>query len=229
VVLAGALFLRAQGAGKTVLDKVYTEQQAGRGADAYEANCAMCHEGEEPDALPPRDKDFLDHWREAPLSYLFTHIRTKMPGDAPGKLPEATYLDIIAHILNDNGFPAGTTELTADKVGGILMVGLDGPKPLPTGALVRVVGCLVPVSADVWSLTSASAPTRVRVSDETTPEELAQSTATPPGAAAYRLRNAEDFKADSLKGQRVQAKGSLSNTSIVNVHSLERTGTNCDK
>ena len=89
-VLAVALFVRAQGAGKTVLDKVYTEQQASRGAEAYEANCAMCHEGEEPDAISPRDKDFLDHWREAPLSYLFTHIRTKMPGDSPGKLPEAT-------------------------------------------------------------------------------------------------------------------------------------------
>ena len=37
-----------------------------------------------------------------------------MPDDGPGALPEATYLDAMAYILEMNGYPAGDLELTAD-------------------------------------------------------------------------------------------------------------------
>jgi mono/diheme cytochrome c family protein len=221
----------SQAQGTTVLDKVYTEAQAARGAGEFQSRCTTCHEGDEADAPPLKGPAFIDRWREAPLDFLFAHIRTDMPGNAPGSLSEAAYLDVVAYLLQANSYPAGNTELKTDKLGGILLVGPNGPQPLPANALVRVVGCLAGAGDD-WSLTSASDPMRVRVSDETTPEELAQSAATPLGAAVYRLRNASDLHADTLKGKRVQAKGVFNlsgNTSTVSLQSLERVGAGCDK
>jgi hypothetical protein len=37
-----------------------------------------------------------------------------MPQDAPGSLPPATYVAILAYLLREVGVPAGTTELTND-------------------------------------------------------------------------------------------------------------------
>ena len=115
----------------------------------------------------------------------------------------------------------------------VLFVGPNGPQPLPANALVRVVGCLVPgADADDWGLRAASEPVRVRVTDETTPEEVAKSAKVPAGSAIYRLRNASDLKADTLKGQRVQAKGVYNRSSsatTVSVQSLEKIGMACDQ
>ncbi len=231
VALCMILPANSEAQGTTVLDKVYTEAQAARGAGQYQSHCTTCHEGDEADAPPLKGPAFIDRWREAPLDFLFAHIRTDMPGNAPGSLSEAAYLDIVAYLLQANSYPAGNTELKKDKLGGILIVGPNGPQPLPANALVRVVGCLAGSGED-WTLTSASDPVRVRVSDETTPEELTLSAATPVGAAVYRLRNASDLHADTLKGRRVQAKGVFNrsgNTSTVSVQSLERAGAGCDK
>ena len=37
----------------------------------------------------------------------FTRIQTTMPEDAPGSLTENEALDIIAYVVQTNGFPAG--------------------------------------------------------------------------------------------------------------------------
>jgi hypothetical protein len=37
-----------------------------------------------------------------------------MPEDNPGGLSTNTYLDIMAYILDQNGFPAGEVELVSD-------------------------------------------------------------------------------------------------------------------
>jgi mono/diheme cytochrome c family protein len=217
----------------TVLDKVYTAPQAERGAEAYQTHCAKCHEGAEPDAPAPKGQPFIDRWREAPLDLLYTHIRTKMPGDAPGTLSQDVYLDILAYLLRENGYPPGSSALSTDQLGNILLTGPEGPQPLPPDSLVRVVGCLTPAgSSDEWKLTSATPPARVTEADQTTAEETAKSAATPPGSATYILRNAEDQHADTIKGQRVQAKGVLSGQGdkiSISVQSLARAGASCEK
>lgn len=231
MVLAGVLLSRAQNPTVTVLEKVYTEAQAERGAALYEAKCAGCHEGDEPDAPPPTGAVFIERWREAPLGFLFNFVRTNMPGDEPGTLPESDYTDVIAYLLQESGYPAGTDNLTADKTANILLVGLGGPGSLPVNASVLVTGCLAG-EADEWKLFAASGMTRVRVTDATTPDELAKSAAMPSGTAEYRLRNAEDFHADSLKGQRVQVKGvmtRLSGPATISVHLVERLDGDCSK
>ena len=217
----------------TVLDKVYASRQADRGAEAYQEHCAKCHEGAEPDAPSPKGQPFIDRWREAPLDFLFTHIRTKMPGDAPGTLSQEVYLDILAYLLRENGYPAGNSDLTVNQLGSILLTGPEGPRPLPPDSLVRVVGCLTSAGAsDEWKLTTATSPARVSEADQTTPEETAKSAAAPPGSATYLLRNAEDQHADTMKSQRVQAKGVLSGQGdkmSISVQSLARAGAGCDK
>jgi hypothetical protein len=37
-----------------------------------------------------------------------------MPANAPGSLSKTQYLDILAYILEVNGYPAGSQQLTAD-------------------------------------------------------------------------------------------------------------------
>jgi quinoprotein glucose dehydrogenase len=222
----------AQSRQSTVLDGVYTQQQAQRGAEQYETICATCHEGDEPEANPPKGSEFIERWREAPVNFLYQFIRTNMPGNKPGSLTEANYVDLVAYLLQANGYPAGKSELTAANAATVLLVGPRGPAPLPANALVSTVGCLTANSGDDWGLSTAANPARVRTADQTTPEEIAASAATPLGQSSYKLINAEDFQAPKLKGQKVQARGVLTkvaNPYTLTVLSLERAGTGCEK
>jgi len=226
-LVSASLMLSAQEPPKTTtLDKVFSQAQADRGAGYYDAECSHCHEGGEPAAAPPRGDDFVDHWREAPLTYLFTHISTNMPGDKPGSLPKDAYVDLVAYLLSENHYPAGEADLTADRLAAIQFVGHEGPRPLAAGAMVRVAGCLTSANG-AWTLARGTAPVRVRSGDRTTPEEVAQSAASPAGTGTYTLRPGDDVKLDPLAGQRVQIKGVWNGTSGVSALSAVTTGTAC--
>ena len=214
----------------TVLDGVYSDAQAQRGARTYNNICADCHEGGEPDAAPLFDADFIDRWRDAPLDFLYGFISTNMPGDDAGGLTEATYVDTVAFLLKENGYPAGTANLAATGIGNILMVGKAGPQLLPPNTLVRVTGCLK-VEGESAQLTSGAPIARVRTADETTPEELALSMSVPAGDSTYTLNKSAEFNASALAGQKIQAKGVLTKQDIgsatINVLSLNATGASC--
>jgi len=225
VLLVPAIALFAQS--KTVLDGVYTEAQAGRGEMEYEGNCAKCHEGADVDGPSLKGDPFIDRWREDSLGSLFTFIKTRMPRDNAGKLSENIYRDILAFLLALNDYPAGGQELTAETIPSTRLVGKDGPKPLPTNALVLVAGCLTPGSNDTWILTNASEPVRTREGDKATAEEVKASAARASGSLAFRLQNLGDlrpaFNPDTEKGHKVQAKGVLirqSGNDRINVTSL---------
>lgn len=213
----------AQTASPSVLDGVYTNAQAQRGGRTYQNICSHCHEGGEPDADPLFGTEFIDRWREAPLSYLHGFFSTNMPADEPGTLSAAVYVDVLAFLLKENGYPAGA-ELKAEQLDAILLVGENGPQLLPNNSLVRVAGCVV--DSDNWYLDSAAAPTRVRTSDETTPEELALSAAAASGSARYVLQKAEDDGIAEMTGKRVQAKGVFTQGAppAISVLSLETLG-----
>ena len=214
LVMAGVAGQSSQGA-RTVLDGAYTDAQAMRGENEYGANCARCH-GADLDgggAAPTlHTLDFVDRWREDHLSTLFQFISTNMPQPPgrPGGLKEQQYLDIVAFLLQVNGLPSGSKELTTADLD-TLLVGVDGPQPLPPSALVRVVGCLAH-PADAWTLTRSAAPSRVRSNGDTTnPAELEASGRVPLGSLEYRLPNlGEDHKEPELLaevGRKVQVKG----------------------
>src|SRR5205085_1867798 len=123
------------------------------------------------------------------LDILFDLIKNTMPQTAPGTLTEGMYLDLLAYILQANGLPAGAKELIAESLSSTLLVGKDGPQPLPSSAQVDLVGCFTEDSGNGWFLTSASEPVRTLETFQITPEELNGAKAKPLGKLVFRLEN----------------------------------------
>ena len=98
----------------TVRDRVYSDEQAGRGRTTYDARCASCHDG---GTMGPElwGDPFLASWDSKPVSEFFTRIKTTMPEDAPGSVRENEILDVIAYVIKTNGFPAGEQSLQSES------------------------------------------------------------------------------------------------------------------
>jgi mono/diheme cytochrome c family protein len=114
VALVGAMTLvphatSAQGAG------VYTAAQATAGSALYAANCSQCHgqslEGISGPALA--GKAFTDKWNGETADDLNYIMSTQMPLTAPGSLKPDEYIELVAYVLQQNKYPAGSTPLTA--------------------------------------------------------------------------------------------------------------------
>ena len=129
LLMVSALTVGAQTA-KSTNDGIFTAEQAKRGDVLYKEQCATCHgdnlEGSGP--MPPlAGKDFLSNWTGKTVGELFEKTHTTMPATAPGTLTPAQAADIVAHMLNGSGYPAGTTEMES-KVETLLQVKIDPPK-----------------------------------------------------------------------------------------------------
>jgi len=152
---------------RSVWDGVFTDAQAQRGRGFYLEHCAACHganlQGGEYRAL--QGERFWIAWLETTVDYLLGKISTTMPhsedGSLKGTLGMHTYVDVVAHILNANGFPAGASELTQASSAGIQIVKKEGPSELPSGSFAHVVGCLARGSDRNWTLQRSSRPVRV--------------------------------------------------------------------
>ena len=207
-VVTGA---RAQENVKTVADGVYTDAQAVRGATVYDAACAGCHRADLAGASGPAllDERFAREFAGRDLKTLFTKTATTMPRGAPGSLGDNVYLDVIAHVLRENGFPAGSRELTADVLDGIRVVP-GRPRALPPVgdfSYVELVGCLTAGPQHTWMLTQGSQP----VAAIPTP-----AAASPPGAAEkplgtqeFHLLDAMAYAPDDHRSQKVYVRGLL--------------------
>ena len=206
----------ATAASRTTLDGVYTKEQAVRGQDAYNRNCARCHQDDlngTGGAPALRTSTFTENWREGYLGNLFHHIQTWMPPqNLKGTLPEQRYLDIVTYILAANEFPAGPKELTKADLDVVLLVDSEGAKALPPAATVRAVGCLGHAGED-WSLTRVGETPRVHDGSETYDAELAVSKAVALGTASFKLNNLDEDRKESdllaAVGRKVQVKGVL--------------------
>jgi cytochrome c5 len=221
-----------QGPPKTVLDGVFTAAQAERGGDVYGAHCAACHDGADVDGPPLTGAPFVDRWREDTLDGLFEFIKTRMPQSKPGSLMDAEYLAILAHLLQENAFPAGPRELDMDTVASTLLVGPGGPQPLPNGALVRVVGCFAQNPAREWVIERASQPVRARVGDEITASEATALAGTALGSQTFTLQNVGDAgTALPGEGHKVLLKGALTQragASRIHVTAAKSVAERCD-
>jgi cytochrome c5 len=95
--------------------RAFTTAQAEAGRTAFRDTCQMCH-GENlrqmPNAIlaPP---EFGARWTGRNTTDLLIQLRATMPPEAPGSLPETTYLSVIAYLLQANGFAANNAALTA--------------------------------------------------------------------------------------------------------------------
>ena len=90
----------------------FTAAQAAAGKTAYNANCAVCH-GSTLDQRhlrdPARRRIFSGNtWTgKNSLGALYTRAQKTMPPSRPGSLAKHVYAEILAHILEVNGFKAG--------------------------------------------------------------------------------------------------------------------------
>ena len=106
VVAAVASAQNSPSAETTVRDGVYSAEQAKRGRTTYDAKCASCHDD---GTMGPElwGDQFLAQWDTKLVGAFFSRIQTTMPEDAPGTLGENDILDVVAYVLQTNGFPAG--------------------------------------------------------------------------------------------------------------------------
>lgn len=99
---------------------LYTKEQAEKGAIAYYQNCAMCHgpllDGQAGGFSGPALKgpDFADPSYDFHVNEIFNFVAKLMPSATPGSLSPEQDVEIMAFILRENGYPAGTKELTYD-------------------------------------------------------------------------------------------------------------------
>lgn len=97
---------------------VFNEEQAKRGAVAYNANCASCHGAElrstDREVPPLTDKAFKFAWIGKTIAEKFETARDTMPPREEHSLPDQVYLDIVTYILRFNKVPTGDKQLELD-------------------------------------------------------------------------------------------------------------------
>ena len=104
----------------TIWDGVYTDEQAQRGMQTYEQECAACHLDDlMGDGIAPAlvGSSFFFRWSDLSVGDMYTAIRTTMPQGAPASLSPSGYADISAYLLQKNNVPAGDNELPSDVDG----------------------------------------------------------------------------------------------------------------
>jgi len=112
---------------RSVWDGVYTYAQADRGGALYDRYCGACHgrylEGiaqlpSEPVWVrkpPLSGGEFRANWNDMSLGDLFERFRISMPQNAPGALTRQQNADVVAYVLQQNGYPSGGQEMTPER------------------------------------------------------------------------------------------------------------------
>ena len=62
--------------------------------------------------MPLGEDPFYDNWTGRPLSQMITTISLTMPNDGSAVVTEEEAADLVAYILQQNGFTAGSQPLT---------------------------------------------------------------------------------------------------------------------
>ena len=103
---------------------LFTAQQAAAGKSLFAAKCAQCHgealQGGTAGALAGPAyaatwsyDEFQGDWAQPTVDDLDYIIRATMPKDNPGTLTPGEYTEVLSYILQQNGYPSGTTPLRA--------------------------------------------------------------------------------------------------------------------
>lgn len=213
---------------------VFTAAQAGRGKAAYDKSCSNCHTADLNGSVRApalRGDHFMQDWQNGSVDVLFVKLRDSMPANYPETVTEETKIDILAYLLQQNGFPAGAAELKTDeKELGDIDIVQKGVQTAANFALVRMVGCLTEGPGKAWMLSQTTDPVVTR--DETaTPATLKTAAASPLGSGSFQLVSVSAFQPDTSKGQKVEARGLLyrqPNRNLLNLTSLQSTGSACN-
>lgn len=99
------------------LPALYTQAQAVTGKQKFLDNCALCH-GEDLSGLAGpalKGPKFAPAKANFHVGDIFTIVTHNMPATQPGSLPEQDYVEIMAFLLQQNGYPAGDSALSFDE------------------------------------------------------------------------------------------------------------------
>ncbi len=88
----------------------YSIAQAERGLRVFRNLCSECHFTNE-----FRGDEFEHEWRRKTVWDLYRSMTRTMPENDPGGLPDRTYADVIAYILQLNDYTSGNAELVAGR------------------------------------------------------------------------------------------------------------------
>ena len=94
----------------------FTAAQVEAGKSAYNSNCAVCHGSTMTNGTfgtPLAGEYFKSNWGGRPLRAFYDKSQKTMPPAAPASLPADSYANIVAYILETNGFKAGSSSLPA--------------------------------------------------------------------------------------------------------------------
>lgn len=112
-----AVLLPAQAASPTE-PGYYTASQADAGRSLYKQACAKCHGDALQGGVGPAlaGREFLGSLQMQHITgdYFYHFMSSHMPLSNPGSLTEAQYLDLMAFVLQANGYASGPNPLGAD-------------------------------------------------------------------------------------------------------------------
>ncbi|MCC7185868.1 MAG: hypothetical protein IT185_06490 [Acidobacteria bacterium] len=110
---------------KTTNDAVYSKAQADGAKAQFDKICAECHAftvaaKKQAADLPLGDEPFFKKWEGKSLDELISIIVLTMPNDGSAIVSEAEALNLMAYVLQQNGFPAGAAPLTKETAATVL-------------------------------------------------------------------------------------------------------------
>jgi mono/diheme cytochrome c family protein len=110
---------------KTTNDGVYTRAQADGAKALYEKICLDCHPftvaaKKNPKDLPLGEEPFFEEWEGRTVRELITIIALTMPNDGSAVVTDQEATDLVAYILQRNGYPSGSAPLTKDTAAAVL-------------------------------------------------------------------------------------------------------------
>lgn len=138
--------------------QTYTAEQAEAGRALAVTICDVCHGASSSGGpSPPLAGDaFLARWSTRTARELFVLVQASMPPGTAGLLTEQEYVQIVAHILERNGVPAGDGALTAaaERTIGTMRAGV-AVSPLNAAAAADTTSSALPVAASTAPTSTA--------------------------------------------------------------------------
>jgi mono/diheme cytochrome c family protein len=115
-ILLVSAFLSAGALAQSTGGGDYTKEQAAAGKVIFDKTCAVCHgdhlQGGVGPALTGQQFLSVSQYQKISAAYFYHFMSTHMPLTNPGSLSKEQYLDIMAYMLEVNGYPAGSHQLT---------------------------------------------------------------------------------------------------------------------
>jgi len=186
-------------------DGVYTSEQAERGKAQFEERCRPCH-GDLRSNTGVRElagDTFMADWSGLTLGDLLDRVRS-MPPSQPRSLDDESYVNLVAFLLQGNGFPSGDRQLRAALAANIAMPVIDAPSA--TSSIVQVVGCLARSAGGTWELARAIDPVRTLDPDSSSAAERERLAVVALGSGRFELLYVFPSP-EAFEGQRVEVKG----------------------